>query len=155
MTTPDPVDPGVDDGVENSLIDALREDADALAEYPPGCPELVPFLELRPRSRRARFKRKFAECTALEDTVKDVQKRAKKLSATSKVTPELQALRMQLSADVDDLFGLMDEVLEIAAADEVKWRAWSDGLADDNDLARVFQLYMTRSQPGEASGSAS
>jgi len=153
MTTPDPVEPDAD--VENSLIDALAADAGVLTEYPPGVPELVPFLELRPRSRRARFKRKFAECTALEDTVKDVQRRAKKLAATTKVTPELQALRMRLSADVDELFGLMDEVLEIAAADEVKWRAWSDGLADDNDLARVFQLYMTRSQPGEASGSAS
>lgn len=153
MSTPTPPD---DDAVESSLIDALHEDADAFTEYPPGCPELIPFLELRPRSRRARFKRKFAECTALEDTVKDVQRRAKKLAATSKVTPELQSLRMQLSADMDDLFGLMDEVLEIAAVDEVKWRAWSDGLAgNDADLARVFQLYMQRSQPGEASSSAS
>lgn len=155
MTTPNPVEPDVDDGVENSLIDALRDDAAALTEYPTGCPELIPFLELRPRSRRARFKRKFAECTALEDTVKDVQKRAKKLAATTKVTPELAALRMRLSADVDDLFGLMDEVLSIAADDEAKWRVWSDGLDDDNDLARVFQLYMQRSQPGEASSSAS
>jgi hypothetical protein len=147
--------PEPDDAVEESLVDALRDDAAALTEYPPGTPELIPFMELRPRSRRARFKRKFAECTALEDTVKDVQSRAKKLARTTKVTPELAALRMRLSADVDDLFGLMDEVLTIAAVDETKWRMWSDGLQDENDLARVFQLYMQRSQPGEASSSSS
>jgi hypothetical protein len=147
--------PATDDAVENSLIDALHDDVDAFTEYPPGCPELIPFLELRPRQRRARFKRKFAECTDLEKRVRDVQARAKKLSANTKVTPELQKLRMQLSADVDELFGLMDEVLTIAAVDETKWRAWSDGLPDDNDLARVFQLYMQRSQAGEASSSAS
>lgn len=151
MTTPTPPD----DDVENSLIDALAEDAGALTEYPPGTPELTPYLELKPRSRRARFKRKFAECTALEDTVKDVQRRAKKLAANQKNTPELASLRMQLSADVDDLFGLMDEVLANAAADETAWRKWSDNLTDDNDLARVFQLYLQRSQPGEASSSAS
>lgn len=147
--------PDTDDAVEESLVDALRDDAGALAEYPPDTPELVPYLELKPRSRRSRFKRKFAECTALEDTIKDVQKRAKSLARTTKVTPELSAMRMRLSADVDDLFQVMDEVLTIAAVDELAWRDWSDNLADDNDLARVFQLYMQRSQPGEASGSSS
>jgi hypothetical protein len=152
MTTPLP---DADDAVENSLVDALREDAGLLTEYPAGTPELTPFMELKPRSRRARFKRKFAECTALEDTVKDVQARAKKIAAAKKPTPELGALRLRLSADVDDLFGLMDEVLELAAVDPTAWRKWSDNLDDENDLARVFQLYMQRSQPGEASGSSS
>lgn len=151
MTTPLPDD----DAVENTLVDALREDAGVLTEYPPGTPELTPYLDLKPRSKRARFKRKFAECTALEDTVKEIQGRAKKLAATKKETPELGAMRIRLSADVDDLFGLMDEVLELAAVDPAAWRKWSDNLDDENDLARVFQLFMQRSQPGEASGSSS
>lgn len=147
--TPDDVD-----AVENTLVDALHEDANALTEYPPGCPELIPFLSLRPRSRRARFKRKFSECTVLEDQLKDLQRRSKKLDNT-KVSPDLARLRLQLSADFDDMVQVMDETLEIAAVDPEAYRAWSDEQTDDNAIPRLFQLYVNRSQVGEASSSTS
>lgn len=147
--TPDDVD-----AVENTMVDALHADAEALTEYPPGCPDLIPYLNLRPLSRRAQFKRKFSECTVLEDQLKDLQKRAKKLD-NGRVSPDLGRLRLQLSADYDDMVGLMDEVLELAAADPEAYRAWSAEQTDDNAVPRVFQLYVNRSQPGEASSSAS
>jgi hypothetical protein len=150
MTTPD-----IDDDGDVTLIDALHEDAGALEEYPAGCPELTPYLKLRPRSRRSQFKRQLAEVTKLEDMVRDLNKRVKAIRTTKKPTPEGAAIQLRLMADVDDMYQEMDTLLSIAAVDAEAWREWSDNLADDNDLARVFQLYMKRSQTGEASSSAS
>lgn len=134
--------------------DALTSVADVADDYPEGTPELVPYLQLRPRSRRAAFKRKYAEFARIEDQVKDMNRRLKEVGDDVEVTPEVTSLRMRLWADADDMYQLMDETLELAASDEVAYRAWSDNMDDDNQLSTVFSLYLKLSQPGEALSSA-
>jgi len=128
-----------------SLVDQLAEDA-APEEYPAGVPELLPFLQIRPRSRRAEFKRRYAE-------VIDFQK---KVSAKYKAVTGKAPLseKMRMAADLDDLYERIDQTLEIAAADPKAYRKWSDEV-DDENLLKTFNVYSVRSQPGEASSSAS
>lgn len=130
---------------EPSVVDQLAEDA-LPTEYPEGAPELLPYLALRPRSRRAEFKRRYAEVVEFQ----------KKISAKHKSVTDKSPLadQMRMAADLDDLYERIDQVLEIAAADAKAYRAWSDEV-DDETLMRTFNVYAVRSQPGEASSSAS
>lgn len=128
-----------------SVIDQLAEDA-LPTEYPEGAPELLPFLTLRPRSRRAQFKRQYADVIAFQE---ELQKRHKDVTTSSP-----PADQMRLAADMDDLCERVDQLMELVAADPVAYRKWADEV-DDETLVKVFQVYVQRSQPGEASSSAS
>ncbi|HEX6969046.1 MAG TPA: hypothetical protein VF174_09590 [Micromonosporaceae bacterium] len=128
-----------------SLVDQLAEDA-VPTEYPEGAPELLPFLQLRPRSRRAAFKRQYAEVIDLQ---KEVTSRSK--GVTEKSSPSAQ---MRLAADLDDLYEQIDQLMQLAAVDEAAYRKWADEV-DDETLLVTFNVYAARSQPGEASSSAS
>ena len=128
-----------------SVIDQLAEDA-LPTEYPEGAPELLPYLQLRPRSRRAQFKRKYAEVIAFQE---ELQKKHKGITPESPVADQ-----MRLSADVDELYERIDELMELAAVDPGAYRKWADEVADEM-LLQTFQVYAQRSQPGEASSSAS
>lgn len=131
-------------------VDAIDElAADAVpTEYPEGAPLLRPYLQIRPRSKRAGFKRKFAEFSKVQEQV-DRIKESGVLSDTGD-----QAGRLNAWADMDDMYQQMDELLEMAAIEPEAYREWSDA-ADDAALGQVFSVYMKRTQPGEASGSAS
>lgn len=131
-----------------SMVDQLAEDA-IPDEYPAGSPELLPYLQIRPRSRRAAFKRKYAELAELQESAQLVQKAAKVDDADGDVADKLR-----LWADLDDIYQLMEELLEMAALDSAAYQKWLLE-ADDQALATVFQVYVKRSQPGEASSSAS
>lgn len=129
-----------------SVIDQLAEDA-IPDEYPAGTPELLPYLQIRPRTRRAEFKRAYAQFAELQEKVSSIGRDA--LAEDAPV-----AVKMRAWADLDEVYGAMEELLALAAADADAFQAWVVN-ANDELLAQVFQIYAKRSQPGEASSSAS
>lgn len=143
-----------------SVIDQLADDVEAEtapAEYPEGVPELRPWLLIRPRSRRAEFKRKYAEFAPMQRDVENLRKSGVFAAADNsegEQSPEATADQLRAWADIDDYYQLIDELLELAAVDPDAYRAWSDE-ADDQTLMTTFAVYIRRTQPGEASSSAS
>jgi hypothetical protein len=128
------------------------EAVDAPTEYPEGVPALKSFLAIRPRSRRAEFKRKLSEFFAQQDKVQKIQDDMLELQKQSGKVD--QAAQMSVWADADDMYQLVDDLLRIAAVDPEEYAAWSDEV-DDNDLMTTFNVYQQRTQPGEASSSTS
>ena len=133
-----------------SIVDELADDATP-AEYPEGAPLLKPYLQIRPRSLRAEFKRKYAEFATVQVQMQKLQ--ASGVLDPTNVDPQANAERMRAWADMDDYYQLMDDLMAMAAVNPDAYREWSDK-ADDVELATVFQVYAKRSQPGEASRSA-
>lgn len=131
---------------EPSMVDALAADA-VPDEYPEGAPLLLPHLQIRPRSKRAEFKRKFADLSKIQDKVKEVRD-------SGLLTSEDPGDQLRLSAQLDDMYEQMLELLELAAVNPDHFREWADEV-DDTGLIAVFNVYMRRAQPGEASSSAS
>lgn len=139
MTTKKPLD--------RSMIDDLADDA-VPAEYPEGAPLLRPYLQIRPRSRRAEFKRRFADFTTVQAKVDEIRQ------SGALADDAEQGDRLRAWADLDDMYQQMDELMELAAVNPEAYREWSDEVNDD-DLVRVFNVFMQATQPGEASSSAS
>ena len=140
---------------EPSVVDALADDAN-LPEMPEGAPELVPYLQIRPRSRRAEFKRKYAQFAGAERDLNALRDRLglkpdEEGVLDEDVDPEE---RLKAWADMDDYMQLMDELMEYAAVNPTQYRQWADA-ADDETLMAVFTIYCARSQPGEAPSSTS
>lgn len=138
-----------------SVVDALADDTNP-PEMPEGAPELVPYLQIRPRSRRAEFKRKYAQFAGAEKNLNALRDRLglkpdQEGVLDEDVDPEE---RLKAWADMDDYIQLMDELMEFAAVDPPAYRKWADE-ADDETLMGVFTVYCARSQPGEASSSTS
>lgn len=133
-----------------SIIDELADDA-VPDEYPAGAPLLKPYLQIRPRSKRAEFKRKYAEFAELQEKTQAAQQSG---VLDEDADDSRMGDKLRVWADLDDLYQLMDELMEMAAANPEHYREWSDAV-EDNALTAVFQVYMKRSQPGEASRSAS
>jgi hypothetical protein len=139
-----------DETVEPSIVDALAADA-VPDEYPAGSPLLLPMLQIRPRSRRAAFKRKYAEFAKMQAQVQVMKAKLDNLPADDESTPATTQ-RMELWANVDDYYQLIDEMLAMAAVNPDHYREWSDTV-DDAGLVEVFTVYSKRAQPGEASSS--
>lgn len=137
-----------DKPVEVDQVEQLADEA-ALPDYPEGSPILLPMLAIRPRSRRAEFKRRFATFTTQQGGVDASTKAIAKLGDKAD-----RADTMHLSADLDDLYQQIDELMEMAAVNPEHYREWSDAATDD-ELATVFNIFMSRSQPGEARSSTS
>lgn len=134
---------------EVSVVDQLADDA-VPTEYPAGVPALKPLLAIRPRSKRAAFKRKYAEVAEASAKVKKMQADAAKLKAGD----AKYAAELRLWAEMDDLYQVVDELLRTSAVDEAAYSAWSDEV-EDADLMTTFSVYQQRTQPGEASSSTS
>lgn len=142
---------------EPTLIDELADEANpAPTEYPDGAPELKPYLQIRPRSKRADFKRAYAAFAKRQDTISELTKAAKAAKDAESAEAsdaEQNIANMRLWADADDLYQEMDDLMRLAAVDDEEYGLWSDQV-EDPDLIVTFQVFMQRSQPGEASGSA-
>lgn len=134
-----------------SAIDALAEDAVA-DEYPEGAPLLIPYLQIRPRSKRAQFKRQYAEFAELQERMQAVQSSGV-LADKDADNQSQTAERLRVWAELDDYMQAMDDLMAMAAVNPDAYREWSDQ-ADDAHLTAVFQVYARRTQPGEASSSA-
>lgn len=147
----------VKDPDEPTVIDEMAAEAvPEPVEYPAGTPLLKPYVQIRPRSKRALFKRQYAQFTNMQDTVSALSKAARDAGSDDAVKlPDVAqaAENMRLWADADDLYQQMDDLMRLAAVDDTEYTVWSDQV-DDKDLIRAFQAYMQESQPGEASSSA-
>lgn len=137
--------------LEPSAVDELADDATP-EEYPEGAPILRPYLQIRPRSKRAEFKRKYAEFSGVQGQMQKV-KASGVLEADDGTDPERGAEQLRVWADMDDFYQMMDDLMALAAVNPDAYREWSDQ-ADDAALVAVFQVYAKRSQPGEVSRSA-
>lgn len=137
-----------------SVVDAMAEDAEAVTappEFPPGCPELKPLLAIRPRSKRAEFKRRYAEIAEQKPLIDEAQKAVTKLKAGSDAR---YAAELRLWAEMDDFYEKVDAALRLAAIDEDAYSKWSDEVGDE-ELAQAFNAFQARTQPGEALSSTS
>ncbi len=131
---------------DRSAVDDLADDA-VPAVYPEGAPLLRSYLQIRPRSRRAEFKRKFAEFTTMQAKVDEIRQSGALAEDAD------QADRLRAWAELDDMYQEMDELMALAAVNPDAYREWSDEV-DDDDLVAVFNVFMQATQPGEASSSA-
>lgn len=134
------------------VIAELAEDA-APVDYPEGAPALLPILAVRPRSKRADLKRAYGEFTDIRDEVAELQA-SPAFKVENAEDEALHAERLRLWARMDDYMQKIDDVLVLAAVDPDEYRKWSDEV-DDAGLSQTFQVWAKRSQPGEASSSAS
>lgn len=140
--------------VKSSAVDELADDANP-PEYPDGAPLLKPYLQIRPRSQRAEFKRRYAEFADMQKRMQELQAEQQRLADddSDDVSPVRNAERMRLWADMDDYYQKMDDLMRLAAVNAEAYTEWSDEV-DDGGLAEVFTVFARRSQPGEASSSA-
>jgi hypothetical protein len=136
------------DKTEPSVVDQLAEDA-VPTEYPAGVPALKSMLAIKPFSRRAAFKRKYAEVAEMSAKVKKAQADAAKLKGDAKYTAEIR-----LWAEMDELYQVVSDLLRMAALDEAVFDVWFETV-EESDLMTTFNVYQQRTQPGEASSSTS
>jgi hypothetical protein len=131
-----------------STTDQMAEDASATTvEYPDGAPEFLVPLAVRPRTRRAEFKRRYAR-------VLEGYERADKLrKALDEDNPPMSD-QMKIMAELDDVYQGIVDMLAIAAVDPEKYQVWADEV-EDAELLQAFNAYNVRTQPGEASSSTS
>lgn len=135
-----------------SVVDQMAEDveaADAPVEYPPGAPEFKVLLAVR-RGRRAEFKRLLADIADKSNLARDGQNALKKIKDERRKEREL----FLLSAQIDEAMELIEQALRLVAVDTEKYDAWVADVSDA-DLQATWGAYQNRTQPGEASGSAS
>jgi hypothetical protein len=139
---------GKAEGEKTSITDQMGEDAQAATvEYPDGAPEFIVPLAIRPRSRRAEFKRRYA-------AVLERYERANKLrNALDEENPP-PSEQMKIMAELDEVYQAVIEALEIVAVDPEQYKMWADEV-EDADLMQTFTAYNVRTQPGEASSSTS
>jgi hypothetical protein len=141
------------DNEKTSVIDQMIEDVEATEapqEYPVGAPEFKVLLALRPRGRRAEFKRLLADIAEKSGQARDGQVTLKRVKDERRKEREL----FLLSAYIDEALELIDKALRLVAVDEAKYDAWS-AEASDEDLQTTWAVYQNRTQPGEASSSTS
>jgi hypothetical protein len=135
---------------EVSIVDQLAEDAAAVempTEYPAGAPAFKHMLAIRPFSKRAQFKRAYAE---VAETKGELTKLQAQVAGLEQGTDEHYAAQLRVWAAMDDIFEKVNGALRLAAVDTEAYDTWSDALTDDNDLMNTFNVYQSRTQPGEA-----
>lgn len=136
-----------------SVVEQMADDAVQVpTEYPPGAPALKPMLAIRPFSKRAAFKRFYAEVAEKKTELEALQSEVAKHKSG---TDAHYAAQLRVWAAMDEVFEKVNGALRLAAVDPEAYDSWSDTLEDDNDLMTTFNVYQTRTQPGEASSSAS
>ena len=135
-----------------SVIDQMADDVESGVpqEYPPGAPEFKVYLSVRPRGRRAEFKRLLADLAELNPTLRAEQAAISKIKGQG----EKEAASMRLWARMDEMYELVEKALRIVAVDTEKFDAWAEEVSDE-DLQTTWAVYQAKAQPGEASSSAS
>ncbi len=127
-------------GDEPTVIDAIVEDASP-PKLPADAPRLWPYLKL-PFRERADFFRAYERLIEHQDLIKELRADGGRTASASR------------AAKVFELYAVMDDLLSLCAIDQSEYRAWVAS-HDDEAFAQLFAAFMSRSQPGEASGSAS
>ena len=138
---------------EPSIVEQMADDAaPPPTDYPPGAPEFKVLLAVRPRSRRAEFKRLLAQISEKSGAVRAEQ------AAMSKIKDDgaKEAAGLRMWASMDELYELIENALRMVAVDVEKFDAWAaDDSTNDEILQTTWVAYQQRTQPGEASSSTS
>lgn len=129
-----------------TATDAMSADA-APREFPADAPPLIPYLRL-PFRKRAKFFKGFGELQEMQEKLSALDKKRKRAK-----NPGQDVLIEQASL-LYELYGSMDDLMRIAAVDQEKYEEWVENHSDDQ-FQDLFSIYVERSQPGEASSSAS
>lgn len=136
-----------------TTLEAMADDATAQpVDYPPGAPAFKSMIAIRPFTRRAAFKRFYAEVAEKKGELDKLQAEAAKHEDG---TDAHYAAQLRVWAAMDEVFEKVNAALRLAAVDQEAYDAWSDTITDDNDLMTTFNAYQQRAQPGEASSSPS
>jgi len=157
MSTPETTEP--------DPVDQLAEDVAAeTLEYPEGTPELRPVLAL-PRMRRA-------DAYEALGHIQDEQKKVKRSESDDEPDDETEDSDEDSDevkpVELDPLsygaqyrvVAYIEEYLRVVAKDQKVFDRWvagpngDDGVRDA-DLVKAFNVYMKRTQPGEAASSTS
>lgn len=133
---------------EPSVVDEMAEEATTPPEYPAGAPEFKALLTVR-RGRRAEFKRLVAQVAEKGPRLRAEQETMKDLP-----DGEREAAGFRLWADLDELNEVVEQALRLVAVDPEAFDAWAAEVSDE-DLQATWAAYQSRTQPGEASSSAS
>jgi hypothetical protein len=140
-----------DEGGVNT--DSLAQDvADEDLEYPEGTPVLIPVLNL-PRMRRADAYEALGQIQSLQRQVKrltpeDGDELAEGDAVEAKPV-ELDPLSYGAQYRV---VAYIEKYLAVVAEDENKFKSWALAV-DDSDLVKAFNVYIRKTQPGEAESS--
>lgn len=138
---------------EPTPLDVMADDAAAQpVDYPPGAPAFKSLIAIRPFSRRAAFKRLYAEVAEKKGELDKMQADA---AGHEEGTDTHYAAQLRVWAAMDEVFEKVNGALRLAAVDQDAYDAWSDTITDDNDLMTTFNAFQQRTQPGEASSSPS
>lgn len=133
---------------EPSMTEKLAEDAAAPSlEYLPGTPEFRPVLAL-PRAGRADYYAAMAQVSAAQQVAVDNG------PPPSEGDSRPRKVTLSEAADMTRVLAAIEELLAVVAVDAVACRGWAMQVSD-SDLAHTFNTYVRRTQPGEASSSAS
>jgi hypothetical protein len=127
---------------------------DEKLEYPEGTPVLIPVLAL-PRMRRADAYEALGHVQALQRQVKQLQPEeadepADEDDENTEVKPvELDPLSYGTQYRV---VAYIEEYLAVVAKNPVELRAWA-ARVDDSTLVQAFNVFIRKTQPGEAESS--
>lgn len=145
-----PVNTKPDDELdEPSITEQLADDAAVQElEYPEGVPALLVLLAL-PRRRRSAYFRALA-------VVADHQAKSAKHKVVTDPSKDKRPVELKLAhaADQADLVAAVEDLLATVAVDEETYRKWALE-ATDADLVKTYNVWMKKTQPGEASSSSS
>lgn len=137
-TKPDPDAP--------ALSDELAEEVAAESlEYPEGCPELRAVHQL-PRRQRPDYYKAMAEIAKWQKTMAPIV-------APEDDEREMDEKLLDISEKMEFLAS-MEDLLASVAVDADEFRAWALTVPD-SALARTFNVYQKKTQPGEAPSSPS
>ena len=138
--------------------DSLAQDvADETLEYLPGTPELLPILNI-PRRRRAEVYAMMGRISALQRELKAKKAGAAKpedlddaadgeADTVTEIDPEDFGKQYQVVV-------LVEDYLRLVAPNEAEFETWAMKVSDAN-LIKTFNIYLRKSQPGEADSSTS
>jgi hypothetical protein len=139
------------DKVEQLALDV----ADEKLEYPEGTPVLIPVLNL-PRMRRADAYEALGQIQDLQRRVKSLKPEDDDEPADDEdvENPKVKPVKLDpLSYGTQyRVLAYIEEYLAVVAKDPKEFREWAQQ-ADDSDLTEAFNVYIRKTQPGEAESS--
>jgi hypothetical protein len=132
-----------------TTVEAIASDARSQeVEYPEGCPTLLPVLRLS-RARRSDYLDAMSELRRWQMAAAGQDGEFK--PSDEEAPPEI---RLTEARDMMRILAAIEDVLAAVAVDPDRLRRWALD-AEDAVLVQAFNAYIARTQPGEASSSAS
>ena len=139
---------------DGASTESLAADvADEALEYPEGTPTLIPMIAL-PRMRKADAYEALGQITSWQRQVREADPEGGE-------EPELDDEGNEKPREIDPasygaqyrVVAYVEEYLRTVAANEKAFTAWAARVSD-SDLVKTFNVYLKKTQPGEAESSA-